>query len=99
AISINIDATKKLRKGELFYGAEYVYNKVGSTGSETNINTNVTTPAVSRYPDGSTWSTTGIYGSYKVNILPVFTLTGGLRYSYNTLNASFDTSFIKFPYQ
>lgn len=99
AISINIDATKKLRKVELFYGAEYVYNKVGSTGSETNINTNVTTPAVSRYPDGSTWSTTGIYGSYKVNILPVFTLTGGLRYSYNTLNASFDTSFIKFPYQ
>lgn len=99
AISINIDATKKLRKGELFYGAEYVYNKVGSFGSRTNINTNVTTPAVSRYPDGSTWSTTGIYGSYKVNILPVFTLTGGLRYSYNTLNASFDTSFIKFPYQ
>ncbi|HQW82923.1 MAG TPA: TonB-dependent receptor [Ferruginibacter sp.] len=99
AVSINFDADKKLGKGELFYGVEYVYNKVGSFGSKTNINTNVVAPAISRYPDGSTWSTTGIYSSYKVNLLPVITLTGGLRYSYNTLNASFDTSFIKFPYQ
>ena len=94
-----IDANKKLGKAELFYGGEYVYNKVGSSGSKTNINTNVETPAVSRYPDGSTWSTSGVYASYKQNILPVLTLTGGLRYSYNTLNASFDTTFIKFPYK
>lgn len=99
AVSINFDADKKMGKGELFYGAEYVYNKVGSFGSKTNINTNVVVPAVSRYPDGSTWSTTGVYGSYKRNILPVLTITGGLRYSYNTLNASFDTTFIKFPYR
>ncbi|MGB4845217.1 MAG: TonB-dependent receptor, partial [Ferruginibacter sp.] len=99
AVSINADANKKLGKGELFYGAEYVYNKVGSSGSKTNITNNTVTAAVSRYPDGSTWSTTGVYASYKINILPVLTLTGGLRYSYNTLNASFDTSFIKFPYQ
>ena len=99
AVSINFDADKKLGKGELFYGAEYVYNKVGSVGSKTNITNNAVTPAVSRYPDGSKWSTTGIYGSYKINIIPVVTLTGGVRYSYNTLNARFDTSFIKFPYQ
>ena len=99
AVSINIDVDKKIGKGNLFYGVEYVYNKVGSWGSKTNINTNAVTPAVSRYPDGSTWSTAGIYGSYKINILPVLTLTGGIRYSYNTLNADFDTAFIKFPYQ
>lgn len=99
AVSINADANKKLGKGELFYGAEYVYNKVGSSGSKTNITSNAVTAAVSRYPDGSTWSTTGVYASYKINILPILTLTGGIRYSYNTLNASFDTSFIKFPYQ
>jgi hemoglobin/transferrin/lactoferrin receptor protein len=99
AVSINLDADKKLGTGELFYGLEYVYNKVGSVGSKTNINTNVEVPAVSRYPDGSTWSTSGIYSSYKINVHPSFTLTGGLRYSYNTLHASFDTTFIKFPYQ
>ncbi len=98
AVSINIDADKKLGKGELFYGLEYVYNKVGSTGSKTNINTTVEVPAVSRYPDGSTWSTAGIYGSYKINFTPRFTFTTGLRYSYNTLNATFDTTFIKFPF-
>lgn len=99
AVSLNFDADKKLRKGELFYGAEYVYNKVGSAGSKTNIINNVRTPAIGRYPDGSKWSTTGIYGSYKINIVPVLTVTGGIRYSYNTLNVNFDTTFIKFPYQ
>jgi hemoglobin/transferrin/lactoferrin receptor protein len=99
AVSMNFDADKKLGKGELFYGAEYVFNKVGSFGSRTNIANNAVMPAVSRYPNGSKWSTTGIYGSYKVNIVPVLTITGGLRYSYNTLDAKFDTTFIKFPYQ
>jgi hemoglobin/transferrin/lactoferrin receptor protein len=99
AVSINFDADKKLGKGELFYGLEYVYNKVGSVGSKTNIATNTVTPAVSRYPDRSTWSTSGIYSSYKINLIPVLTLTGGIRCSYNTLNANFDTAFIKFPYR
>jgi hemoglobin/transferrin/lactoferrin receptor protein len=99
AVSMNFDADKKLGKGELFYGAEYVFNKVGSFGSRTNIANYAVMPAVSRYPNGSKWSTTGIYGSYKVNIVPVLTITGGLRYSYNTLDAKFDTTFIKFPYQ
>jgi len=98
AVSINLDAAKKPGKGELFYGLEYVHNKVGSTGERINIATNQTTPFVSRYPDGSTWNTLGIYGSYKINFTPKFTFTTGLRYSYNTLNAVFDTSFIKFPY-
>lgn len=98
AVSINLDAAKKLGKGELFYGLEYVHNKVGSTGERNNIVTNQTTPFVSRYPDGSTLNTSGIYGSYKINFTPKFTFTTGLRYSYNTLNAVFDTTFIKFPY-
>jgi len=99
AISANWDATKNTGKGQLFYGLEYVHNKVGSFGERTNISTNVVTPMVSRYPDGSTWSTTGIYGSYKINLHTKVTLTIGLRYSYNTLDATFDTTFIKFPYK
>jgi hemoglobin/transferrin/lactoferrin receptor protein len=99
AVSINADANKKLGKGELFYGLEYVHNKVGSFGEKTNISTNATTPLVTRYPNGSTWSTAGVYGSYKVNLHTKFTLTTGLRYSYNMLDATFDTTFIKFPYK
>lgn len=99
AISANFDATKSIGKGQLFYGLEYVHNKVGSLGERTNISTGAVSPMVSRYPDGSTWNTMGIYGSYKINLNPKLTLTTGLRYSYNTLDASFDTTFIKFPYQ
>lgn len=99
AFSGNWDANKKLGKGQLFYGLEYVHNKVGSTGDRTHIGTGAVSPLVSRYPDGSTWSTAGIYGSYKVNLHPKLTITTGLRYSYNMLNATFDTTFIKFPYE
>jgi hemoglobin/transferrin/lactoferrin receptor protein len=99
ALSINFDAEKKIGKGQLFYGLEYVYNKVGSLGSTTNITTGNVTASVSRYPNGSIWGTSGIYGSYKKNIKQKLTFTTGLRYSYNILSAAFDTTFIKFPYQ
>lgn len=99
AISLNADANKSLGKGELFYGFEYVHNRVGSYGERTQIATGAVTPIVTRYPNGSTWSTIGIYGSYKINLHPKLTLTTGLRFSYNTLDASFDTTFIKFPFQ
>jgi hemoglobin/transferrin/lactoferrin receptor protein len=99
AINFNWDALKLVGKGQLFYGAEYVFNKVGSKGVRTNIATGNTASMVSRYPDGSTWSTSGIYGSYKLNVHQNFTLTSGLRYSYNTLRSNFDTTFINFPYR
>ncbi len=98
AISVNMDATKSIGKGNLFYGIEYVHNKVGSFGQRTNISNGAITPIVTRYPNGSTWNTAAAYASYKINIQPKLTLTTGLRYSYNTLDATFDTTFIKFPY-
>jgi hemoglobin/transferrin/lactoferrin receptor protein len=99
AVNFNVDATKAVGKGEIFYGAEYVHNKVTSFGERTNIGSGIVTPMVSRYPDGSTWSTAGIYVSYKLNVDPKVTLTTGLRYSHNRLDATFDTTFIKFPYK
>ena len=97
--SLNWDAQKKLGKGLFFYGLEYVFNQVGSVGSRTNISSSVVSPYVSRYPNNSRWQTSGIYGSYKVNVGEQLTVLTGLRYSYNQLNANFDTTFIKFPYQ
>lgn len=98
AASINWDATKGIGKGQLFYGLEYVHNKVGSFGESTNIITNTVTPYINRYPDGSTWKTMGAYGSYKINLHTKLTLGTGLRYSYNALDAKFVTTFINFPY-
>lgn len=98
AVSLNADAHKKIGKSDWYYGFENVFNKVGSFGETKDINTNLAIPSVSRYPDGSTWNTTGIYSSFKINLRPKFTLTSGLRYSYNIMQASFDKTFIQFPY-
>jgi hemoglobin/transferrin/lactoferrin receptor protein len=99
AISGNWDALKEIGKGKLFYGVEYVHNKVGSFGEETNISTGDTTSMVTRYPNGSKWSTLSAYGSYKVNMHEKLTVTTGLRYSHNTLTAKFDDTFVPFPYE
>lgn len=96
--SLNWDAQKELYKGELYYGIEYVYNRVGSNGFTENISNNVSKPIVGRYPDGSTWSTSGIYGSYKVNLHTKTTFTTGLRYTHGRMKADFDTAFVRYPY-
>jgi hemoglobin/transferrin/lactoferrin receptor protein len=99
AYSLNIDATKRLGPGQVFYGLETVYNKVGSFGTQTNIANGASVNFATRYPNGSTWSTTGVYGSYKYDLSAITTLNGGLRYSYNRLNATFDPTFVPFPYK
>lgn len=98
AYSLNWDLVKKTGRSEWYYGAELVYNKIGSTGFRRNIVTEAVSPIASRYPDGSTWFSSGVYGSVKINLDERFTLTSGLRYSYGTLHADFDTSFFPFPY-
>ncbi len=99
AFSFNWDAQKMVGKTQLFYGMEQVTNWVGSVGSRINISTNAVSPYASRYPDGSSWNTSGLYLSQKTAIGERFTLLSGLRYSYNALSADFDTTFIKFPYK
>lgn len=99
AVSLNLDAEKVLSKGTLFYGLEHVFNRVHSQGERRDINSGAQSPMMSRYPDGSSWRTTGIYASYKLNPHPRLTWTAGLRYNYNSLDAAFDTTFIRFPFR
>jgi len=99
ALSTSIDfENKKIGNLRLYYGLEYVYNKVISNGSQENIETNEVSIAASRYPDGSTWQTAAGYinGEYKAK--PNLTLLTGLRYSHVWLNADFDTTFFSFPF-
>ncbi len=98
AASLNWDAEKTLGKGQLFWGAEYVHNKVGSAGEVIDISNGNKEEAISRYPDGSKWFSSGLYGSYKININNAFTASSGIRYSYTGLDADFDNRYIPFPY-
>ena len=99
AFSLNLDMIKEIdENSNVFYGVEAVLNRVMSTGNSENINTGTITPGPSRYPDGSTWNSFGLYVTYKNKLSPQYILQTGLRYNYVTLDADFDTTFYPFPF-
>lgn len=90
ALSFNIDLENSLNsKTELFYGLEYVYNKINSKGEAFNIDTNQSMDALSRYPDGSDWQSIAAYTSLKYKPNPKFIFQTGLRYNHIIANADF----------
>nr|WP_299072124.1 TonB-dependent receptor [uncultured Allomuricauda sp.] len=99
ALSINLDfENKKIGDLRLYYGAEYIFNKVNSEGSQENIETNVISGAASRYPDGATWQTMAAYINGEYKLKPNFTLLSGVRYSQVWVDAQFDTTYYPFPF-
>ncbi len=100
AYSLNLDLLKELTdNSNLYYGAEVVLNKVGSTGSTENILTGILLPDASRYPDGSAWNSYGAYVTYKNRLSPKYVIQTGIRYNYVTLDAEFDTTYYQFPFK
>jgi len=100
ALSANIDFEKKMNgNGRLFYGLEYILNTIGSTGEDTNIDTDITVPASSRYPDGSDWQSYAAYASYQYKATDQLTIQLSSRYNQVGLNAEFDRSFYPFPFE
>jgi len=100
ALSFNLDfENKKIGDLQLYYGAEYIYNKVGSIGQNRNIETGQSFGAVSRHPDGSRWQTLAGYINSEYRVKPNLTLLSGLRYSNVWVNADFDTTFFPFPFE
>jgi hemoglobin/transferrin/lactoferrin receptor protein len=100
AVNFNIDLeNKKIGDFRLYYGAEYIYNKVRSNGFDSNINTAEKTDAASRYPDGSTWQSLAGYANGEYKAKPNFTIMSGLRYSHVWVDAVFDDTFYDFPFE
>ena len=101
AISFNLDLEKKIQsKTTLDYGLEYLFNKVGSTGREENIDTNTSIPNVTRYPNGSTWQSLAGYASLKYKPNSKFVFQSGLRYNQIIVNADFTENnvFLNLPF-
>jgi hemoglobin/transferrin/lactoferrin receptor protein len=101
-VSLNNDFDKSLKNQQfLYYGLELNYNKVESTGEETDIYTGETQEVSTRYPDGSNiYLTGGAYATYKKNFSSTpLTFIGGARFSYTSLNSKIDdTSFYNLPF-
>lgn len=101
AYSLNVDLEKGLHpKSKLFYGLEYVYNMVSSTGKEKNISNGITTPTVSRYPNSSNWQSIAAYASFKYKPNAKFVFQSGLRYNHIFANADFteNNTFLNLPF-
>lgn len=99
AFNVNIDFENKKRGDfRLYYGGEYIFNKVYSEGTNMNILSNVITDAPTRYPDGSTWQSLAGYANSEYRAKPNFTLMSGLRYSHVWIDALFDQTFYSFPF-
>lgn len=102
AISANLDFEKSISDAsEIFYGAEYLYNEIGSDGYQTNINTSAIEDIASRYPDGSTWQSLAAYLSYKYKPNKTLAFQSGIRYNHIFINAdlSENNEFFNFPFQ
>ncbi|MCB2376119.1 TonB-dependent receptor [Hymenobacter sp. BT635] len=93
--SLNLDLFKQIGRHELRYGAEATHNKVESVGRRVNIVNGATTGIATRYPNGSTYATTGVYASHNWEITPQLILSDGLRFSTVKLKANFNPEFFK----
>ena len=97
-LNFNLDFNKFFSKQfQLYYGAELWYNKVGSSGNEENIDTGEITSISTRYPDGSNYTSGGLYAMMHWSISEQWIFNAGLRYSFAAMNGSFDSDYFPFP--
>jgi hemoglobin/transferrin/lactoferrin receptor protein len=98
ASSVNIDFTKSiLNNHQFFYGLEYIFDKVNSTGTDEDVSTGESVPGASRYPQ-STWASYAAYLTYQYIVNPKFNIQAGARYNYYLMHCKFDTTFYPFPF-
>ncbi len=93
-----LDFTKKLNRATIFYGVEYVYNKVNSVGKQTNVNTGSSVASISRYPDGATWQSMAAYSSLQLKLNKDLSFQGGLRFNHILVDALFEGPLYNFPF-
>lgn len=99
AFNVNIDFENKKRGDfRLYYGGEYIFNRVHSEGTNRDIVSNLIADAPTRYPDGSSWQSLAGYANSEYRAKPNFTLMSGLRYSHVWIDALFDQTFYSFPF-
>lgn len=95
--SLNMDFLKHFQsENHLSYGAEWVTNKVQSTGIERTIENGEEIPASARYPN-SNWYSWAIYGSYHHTLAEKLKLQTALRYNFTGIKADFSNNSAFFP--
>ncbi|MDG1730814.1 MAG: TonB-dependent receptor [Algibacter sp.] len=102
AYSFNLDLEKRVSpKTQFYYGVEYVYNKVRSSGVEEDIANNTMISSVSRYPNGASWQSAAVYSSIKYKPNLKFVFQSGLRFNYVVSEADFTENnvYLNLPFE
>jgi hemoglobin/transferrin/lactoferrin receptor protein len=100
ALSLNLDLDKKI--GEqltVFYGTEFVTNKVNSVARRLNVNSGEIEPTSTRYPDDSDWRTYAGYLSLKLKLNEKWLMNLSNRYTFVYTHADYDPTFFDFPFR
>lgn len=98
AYSINVDFSKAISlTHKAYYGVEYVFNDVNSSGINQNIVAGTSQAGPSRYPQ-ATWQSMGVFVNNQYLVTDKTSLQAGLRYNKYILKADFDTTFYPFPF-
>ncbi len=98
--SLNLDFAKNLNgKHDLFYGTEFLFNKVKSSGTALNIADGQSEQIASRYPDGSEYGSLAGYLSWKYSLSNRLSLQAGARFTHTRLSGLFDNRFFAFPFE
>lgn len=98
AYTFTLDFDKNISsKTDVFYGAEYWLNTVGSVGTQRNLITNNTSGIQSRYPNSSSMSSLGAYALLKHKFSPKWISNTAIRYSHINIDAPLNSEFFNFP--
>ncbi|MGE4542396.1 MAG: TonB-dependent receptor plug domain-containing protein [Bacteroidales bacterium] len=98
AYALNFDLRKTLNeRSRLLYGAELVFNDVESSGIDRDIIALTSQKGPARYPQ-SDWLSAALFAIYQYELSDKSMIQAGARYNYFSMNATFDTTFYKFPF-
>jgi hemoglobin/transferrin/lactoferrin receptor protein len=97
AYSANLDFEKSTGSGKWVYGAEYIANRVKSTGSAIDIRNQTAMAVPDRYPQ-SLWSSYAGYLNYHYTASPALLIEGGIRYSGFGLSSDFSRHLQFYPF-
>lgn len=98
AYSLNLDLEKRMNNHLRFnYGAEYILNQIGSTGFRDSVGYGEEKAISSRYPDGSSWQSAGLYLNLFKRFSPIYTLEVGARLNAFVVSGELDNTFYPFP--
>ncbi len=89
AYALNLDLMKQISpKTKLYYGTEYVLNRVKSQAIGKNIQSLNEKPIQARYPQAS-WQSSALYAHSSMNLTQALILELGIRYNLYGLKADF----------